>query len=72
MEHTCHADMCAKAVPPHMFMCRKHWYMVPRTLRNMIWLEYVPGQEIRKDPTPAYLDITAVAISHVAQQEGLK
>lgn len=29
MEHTCHADMCAAVVPPKMFMCRTHWYMVP-------------------------------------------
>jgi hypothetical protein len=70
MKHTCHARFCETGVPPKMFMCRKHWYMVPVRLRSLIWATYVPGQEIRKDPTPEYLDVAMEAIAAVAAKEG--
>jgi hypothetical protein len=69
MTHTCHARGCARAVPERMFMCLRHWRMVPRALQAEIWAEYVPGQEIRKDPTDAYLDVAHRAIQTVAEKE---
>lgn len=53
-----------------MFMCRPHWYMVPRNLRAAIWANYVPGQEMRKDPTPEYLEYAQKAVDAVARREG--
>lgn len=41
-------------VPAKLFMCLRHWRMVPRNLQQAIWDAYVPGQEVRKDPTAAY------------------
>ena len=70
MKHTCHATFCKTNVPPKMFMCKKHWYMVPPRLRSAIWAAYVPGQEIRKDPTREYLDVAQEAIAAVAAKEG--
>lgn len=70
MKHTCHAKRCTVSVPPKMFMCKRHWYMVPRDLRAAIWATYVPGQEIRKDPTSEYLDTAMEAIAAVAAKEG--
>lgn len=29
MAHTCHATNCTTPVPPTMWGCRKHWFMVP-------------------------------------------
>ncbi len=69
MNHTCHADHCTVAVPPKMFMCKNHWYMVPSRVRRMVWATYVPGQEIRKDPTMEYLEVTREAIAVVAAKE---
>ena len=43
--HTCHAEDCTTQVPPKMFMCRKHWRMVPKLVRQQIWRHYEPGQE---------------------------
>jgi hypothetical protein len=68
-EHLCHARNCATEVPPRMFMCRKHWYMVSKPLRDAVWAAYVPGQEIRKDPTGEYLLVTHKAIEAVAKKE---
>lgn len=55
MSHTCHAHGCKRTVPPKMLMCLKHWKMVPKFAQDEIWATYVPGQEIRKDPSDAYL-----------------
>lgn len=70
MAHTCHALGCTKAVPPKMFMCRSHWFSLPKPMREAVWAVYVNGQEIRKDPTPEYLAVTREAIDYVAKREG--
>jgi hypothetical protein len=71
MAHTCHAKGCPVPVPPKLLMCRKHWYMVPKPLRDAVWAEYRPGQEIDKQPSMAYLHVMRAAIDAVAAKEGL-
>ena len=65
MAHYCHAIACKTKVPPAMLMCRKHWYKVPYELRVRVWQLYVRGQEVRKDPTPAYIKAASEAIQAV-------
>jgi len=36
--------MCNAHVQPEMLMCRKHWFMVPKPLRDRVWATYNPGQ----------------------------
>jgi len=67
--HTCHVERCETIVPPKLFMCKRHWFMVPPGLRARIWDAYVPGQEERKDPTAAYLRVAREAIEAVAERE---
>jgi len=64
-DHTCHATGCRVRVPPAMFACRSHWYRLPKAMRDAIWDAYVPGQEIRKDPSAAYLAAARAAISYL-------
>lgn len=59
MEHHCHWPGCTVEVPPKLWGCRKHWFSLPKQLRDEIWATYRPGQEITKDPSEEYL---AVAI----------
>ena len=59
--HTCHWPSCTRSVPPKLWGCRKHWYKLPKAIRDEIWHYYVPGQEIRKDPSSAYLVVAAKA-----------
>jgi hypothetical protein len=70
MRHTCHAHRCDVSVPPKMLMCKRHWYMVPKDLRDAVWLMYRPGQEIDKSPTMEYLETAHEAINAVAVKEG--
>lgn len=67
--HTCHAENCSIPVPPKMLMCRRHWFMVPKQMRDAVWAEYRPGQEIDKRPSGAYLEVMAAAIQAVTDKE---
>lgn len=55
MSHKCHWPGCAVEVPPKMWGCKKHWFALPDFIRKKIWKEYVPGQEITKNPSKSYL-----------------
>ena len=54
--HRCHWTGCDKQVPPAMWGCKAHWFRLPKRLRDAIWASYQPGQEVRMDPSSAYLD----------------
>lgn len=40
MTHPCPIEGCSIAVPPDVFMCARHWRMVPRPLRDAIYEDY--------------------------------
>ena len=69
--HVCHAADCPEHVPPAMFMCKRHWFMVPVPLRKRIWALYEPGQEITKDASPEYLEVAREAIEAVRRQQAV-
>ena len=41
--HPCFATGCHIHVPTTLLMCRRHWYMVPKPLRDAIWQTYRDG-----------------------------
>jgi hypothetical protein len=53
-----------------MFMCKRHWFMLSKATRDEIWAAYVPGQEIRIDPSGEYLDAATRAVHWLAVKEG--
>lgn len=55
--HGCHWTGCDKKVPPAMWGCTKHWYMLPAALRNRIWRAYRSGQEATKTPSREYVEV---------------
>jgi hypothetical protein len=59
MSHTCHHPECKKIVPPKLLACRKHWFQLPKVLRDEVWQVYVPGQEITKTPSAEYMEVIA-------------
>jgi len=70
MAHHCHATACTTAVPPVMFMCRSHWYHVPKALRDRIWRTYRVGQCDDTRPSREYCEAAKAAVIVVAQREG--
>ena len=68
MSHTCHWPGCGTPVPPKMWGCRKHWFRLPKRLRDEIWRTYRPGQETDKQPSDAYLAAAWEVQAWIAQQ----
>lgn len=68
--HTCHAIDCGKEVPPEMLMCGRHWFTVPKFLRDRVWATYRDGQCDSFDPTNAYCEAAKAAVIAVAEKEG--
>ncbi|ABQ68559.1 hypothetical protein Swit_2200 [Rhizorhabdus wittichii RW1] len=64
--HHCHWTGCAAKVPPAMWGCRKHWYMLPADIRNRIWRTFRPGQEIAKTPSAEYVTAAREARDWIA------
>jgi hypothetical protein len=64
MNHTCHAPGCNRLVPPNMWGCKPHWFALPERIRNAIWREYRPGQELDKDPSLRYLAVQRLALAY--------
>lgn len=42
--HECPARGCEVWVSNDQLACRRHWFQLPKALRNRIYEEYVPGQ----------------------------
>jgi hypothetical protein len=57
--HHCHWPDCPKLVPPAMWGCTRHWYMLPADLRRRVWAAYQPGQEQTKRPSETYLQVAS-------------
>jgi len=57
MKHLCHWPGCKAEVPPRLWGCKKHWYQLPKVIRENIMLHYRPGQEIDKKPSKEYLEV---------------
>lgn len=53
--HECHWPGCGRQVPPAMWGCTKHWFALPKALRDRIWATYRPGQEATLSPSSEYL-----------------
>ena len=52
-----------------MWGCRKHWFRLPKYLRDRIWAEFRPGQETNWTPSRAYLE-TAKEVQEWIKKHG--
>ena len=74
MKHTCHARECKTECPRAHLMCKRHWFMVPKEIRDRVWATYQPGQENLDDenapiPSDAWHRAADDAINAVANKE---
>lgn len=54
-----------------MFMCKRHWFTLPRALRNHIWATYRPGQCDDWSPSREYCIAAKAAVVWLAEHEGV-
>lgn len=69
--HTCHMTNCTVNVPPEMFSCRKHWFSLPKGMRDKIWATYRAGQCDDMSPSADYCLAARAAVTYVAGREGV-
>lgn len=69
MAHHCHATGCEVKTPPEMFMCRRHWYTLPKAMRDAIWRTYRPGQCDDWNISHAYANAARTAVRYIAEKE---
>ena len=43
----CPIPRCGRQIDPSRLMCRSHWYMVPKRLRDQVWATWRSGQGAR-------------------------
>lgn len=67
--HHCHATGCTTTVPPEMWGCKKHWFMLPSAIRKRIWASYRSGQCDDMNPSREYCLAARDAVVFVAFQE---
>lgn len=72
MAHTCHATGCKAKVPPEMFMCRRHWFTLPKPLRDRVWATYRPGQCDDWQISHEYAEAAREAVRYIAAKEGVE
>lgn len=41
--HQCPGPDCTRIVSAAMLACRRHWYQVPRPLRDRVWVAWNDG-----------------------------
>ena len=70
MAHHCHATGCPIPVSPTLFMCRTHWFKVPRPIRERILETYRPGQCDDMNPSREYCEAARAAVIVLAAIEG--
>jgi hypothetical protein len=73
MNHHCHANDCRVPTNPKLFMCGRHWAMVPVAMQDKVWSTFRkrsagPGT----DPASwaDYYEACADAVEYVATAEG--
>lgn len=72
MAHHCHATRCSVAVPPEMFVCKRHWHALPKPMRDAIWANYREGQCDDWQPSRAYCEAAKAAVTFLAKKDGVK
>jgi len=68
--HRCHFPGCDKKVSPAVWGCPRHWFMLPKHLRDRIWATFEPGQEITKTPSKEYVAAVKAVEEWIHAQAG--
>lgn len=69
MKHLCHATGCPVETPPRLFMCGRHWGMLPTEMKNDINRLFRPGQEVSKTPSKQYMLAALAAVKWLRKNE---
>lgn len=65
---------CTVMVPASMWGCKAHWFRLPKSIRDLIWAAYRPGQEDADSVSIEYAAAfhLALAFAERANAEGAR
>ncbi len=46
---SCPVTGCGQQISPSRLMCRRHWYQIPRQLRDRVWATWRSGEGVLSD-----------------------
>ncbi len=69
-KHECAAPGCHAQIPPHLVMCQRHWFMLPRGTRQAINDVYQRGPTGGRSTDPRFLALVQDAAAWLAEHEG--
>lgn len=66
----CPIPGCGDQIDPSRLMCRRHWYMVPKEMRDQVWATWRSGQGAysreHRDAVHGAIASVLVAAAHVS------
>ena len=65
----CPVPGCGDQIDQTRLMCRRHWYQVPKRLRDQVWRSWRSGQEANSHEHQRAV-FQAIAAAHLAQLPG--
>ena len=65
----CRAPGCARVLQPHLFMCGKHWRMVPVGIKRRIWRNYSVSKAKSKNPPAEWEALIEEAVAAIDSAE---
>lgn len=68
--HKCPATGCTLNVAAHQLMCRIHWYMVPKALRDDVYAAWANGRGARSDAHQYVCDAAIAAVNDKIAERG--
>jgi hypothetical protein len=66
--HKCHWPGCTTQVPPAKWGCTRHWFMLPKRLRDRVWTTFRPGQETNWTPSREYVTVALEIQEWISRQ----
>jgi hypothetical protein len=64
---TCRAIGCTRTLPPYVFMCRKHWRLVPGDLKREVWRNYTVAKAKGRQLSEEWDALIVKVVEAVAQ-----
>jgi len=69
--HSCAVPQCAVRVDRTRLMCRRHWYLVPKAIRDQVWATWRSGQgALSADHREAVVLAVAAVLAAMARPAG--
>jgi hypothetical protein len=69
----CPIPRCGERIDPSRLMCRGHWYMVPKLMRDHVWATWQSGQAAYSSEHQDAVHAAVVAVlAAIGQKPGLE